>query len=198
MNSLYVDGASPLHRLSTRLKLGGLAVFSVFLFLAASPALLCITTLAAAALYVSTGIGWRRGLSRLRPALLTVAAVFVFALLFQPTAEAFATLFRLAALMLAAAAITASTSIGAFIDTITWAAGPLERLKLVRATDIGLSVGLVIRFVPEVTLRYQAIRDAHRARGLKISPVTLIVPLIIQTLKSADDIAAAIDARGIR
>lgn len=198
MNTFYLDGSSLLHRLSTRLKLGGLAAFSLLLFLIGNPIVLGIAAAVAAVLYASTGIGWRRGLSRLRPAFLTIAAVVVFTLVFQPPGDAIIALFRLAALMLAAAAVTATTSIGSFIDVITWATGPFERLKLVRATDIGLSVGLVIRFVPEVTLRYRAIRDAHKARGLKVTPVTLIVPLIIQTLKSADEIAAAIDARGIR
>ncbi len=198
MNTLYLDGQSLLHRISTKAKLGGLALFSVFLFAVGHPVGLGIAASVAALAYASTGIGWRVGLGRLRPAFITIFAVTLFALLFQPPMEALVILFRLAALMLAAAAVTATTTIGAFIDTITWAASPFERIGLVRAADIGLSVGLVIRFVPEVTLRYGQIRDAHQTRGLKVRPVTLIVPLIIQTLKNADEIAAAIDARGIR
>lgn len=198
MNTLYLDGQSLLHRISTKAKLGGLAVFSLLLFAVDHPLALGIAAFAAALTYASTGIGWRAGLARLRPAFITIFAVTLFALLFQHPLEALTILFRLTALMLAAAAVTATTSIGAFIDTITWAARPFERIGLVRAADIGLSVGLVIRFVPEVTLRYRQIRDAHQARGLKLRPLTLVVPLIIHTLKNADDIAAAIDARGIR
>ncbi|MGE7371239.1 CbiQ family ECF transporter T component [Neorhizobium sp. NPDC001467] len=198
MNTLYLDGQSLMHRLPTKAKLAALAAFSVVLFAFSDPVLLGIFSVTAALAYASTGIGWRPGLARLRPAFITIVAVCVFALLFQTPIEALVALFRLTALMLAAAAVTASTSVGAFIDAVTWAATPFERIGLVRAADIGLSVGLVIRFVPEVTLRYTQIRDAHRARGLKVRPVTLIVPLIIQTLKNADDIAAAIDARGIR
>jgi biotin transport system permease protein len=198
MNTLYLDGQTLLHRLPTKAKLGGLAVFSLFLFMASNALVLGVAALIAALAYASTSIGWSAGLVRLSPAFITIFAVTLFALLFQPPVEALIILFRLTALMLAAAAITATTSIGAFIDTITWAATPFERIRLVRAADIGLAVGLVIRFVPEVTLRYRSIRDAHRARGLKIRPVTLIVPLMIHTLKNADEIAAAIDARGIR
>lgn len=198
MNTLYLDGQSLLHRLPTKAKLGGLAVFSMFLFMANNPLVLGVAAFVAALAYASTGIGWKSGLARLRPAFITIFAVTLFALLFQPPTEALVIFFRLTAVMLAAAAITATTSIGAFIDTITWAAMPFERIGLVRAADIGLSVGLVIRFVPEVTLRYRSIRDAHQARGLKVRPVTLIVPLMIHTLKNADEIAAAIDARGIR
>lgn len=100
--------------------------------------------------------------------------------------------------MLLAASVTATTGIGDFIDEITLAAMPLERLCILQAADVGLSIGLVIRFVPEVVSRYQTIREAHFARGLKVRPLTVAVPLIILTLRSADEIAAAIDARGIR
>ena len=107
-------------------------------------------------------------------------------------------LLRLTALMLLAATVTATTSITEFIDEVTALARPLERTGWVQADDIGLALGLVLRFVPEIVGRYQAIREAHKARGLKVRPTTLLAPLIILTLKDADNIAAAIDARGIR
>ena len=86
----------------------------------------------------------------------------------------------------------------AFIDEITALAMPLERLGLLKAADIGLAIGLVIRFVPEILDRYDAIREAHQARGIKVRLATTLTPLIILTLRDADNIAAAIDARGIR
>ncbi|RYD46046.1 MAG: energy-coupling factor transporter transmembrane protein EcfT, partial [Sphingomonadales bacterium] len=94
--------------------------------------------------------------------------------------------------------VTATTTIGEFIETITAMARPLERLGIANARDIGLAIGLVIRFVPEVQARYVAVADAHRARGLKLRFSTVLVPLVIGTLQSADDIADAIDARCIR
>jgi biotin transport system permease protein len=100
--------------------------------------------------------------------------------------------------MFFAAAVTATTTIAEFIDEITLLARPLERIGLVQANDVGLAVGLVVRFVPEILGRYQAIKEAHAARGIKVRPVTLLAPLIILTLRDADNIAAAIDARGIR
>ena len=108
------------------------------------------------------------------------------------------TVLRLSTLMLLGAAVTATTTVSAFIETITRAAAPLERIGLVKASDIGLSVGLVVRFVPEILSRYEAIREAHRARGIRPKISTILGPLIIATLKDADNIAEAIDARGIR
>jgi biotin transport system permease protein len=198
MKTLFVTGNSLLHRLSARVKLIGLATTSIILIVVQSPVLLGASTLAAAALYASVGLGWRQSWLRLKPVLLTILIVAVFAFFVNSAEEAAVISLRLTTLVVLAAAVTATTTIGEFVDEITLAARPLERLGLVRASDIGLAVGLVIRFVPEVLGRYQAIRDAHDARGLKVRPLTLAVPLIILTLKNADDIAAAIDARGIR
>lgn len=198
MNTLYVEGNSLLHRLSARVKLLALALTGIALIFIISPFALAIAALAAGLLYASLRIGWRQSWLRLRPVFLTIFVVAIFAFFVSSAHEAATTLFRLTTLMLLAAAVTATTTIGDFIDEITLAARPLEQLGLVKAADIGLSVGLVIRFVPEVMSRYRAIREAHAARGLKPRPLTLAVPLIILTLKSADEIAAAIDARGIR
>ncbi|WP_037084319.1 energy-coupling factor transporter transmembrane component T family protein [Neorhizobium vignae] len=198
MKTLYVEGDTFLHGLTPRTKLLGLAALSLVLFLVHSPAVLSVTALLGVIVYSSLRLGWRQSWLRLRPILLTIAIVGLFTLVLNGRHDALVVATRLTALALFAAAVTATTSTGDFIDEITRLAMPLERLGLVKAADIGLSIGLVIRFVPEILSRYQAIRDAHRARGLKVRPLTLAVPLIILTLKNADEIAAAIDARGIR
>ncbi len=198
MNTLYVAGNSILHHLSARTKLITLAIVGIMLMAVSSPFVLSIAALCATLLYASLGLGFRQAWLRLRPVLLTVLAVAVFALVMKSAAEAATMTLRLVTLILLAATVTATTTIGEFIDEITLAARPLERLGLIKAADVGLAVGLVIRFIPEVMGRYHAIREAHQARGLKVRPLTIAVPLIILTLKNADDIAAAIDARGIR
>lgn len=198
MKSLHVEGDTFLHRLPAGVKLAGLAAVSLLLFLMNSPAALAITALAGLGLYAMLGLGWRNSWQRMRVILLTIVVVSVFTLVINSPANAAAVFFRLLALALFAATITATTSTGDFIAVVTKAARPLEMTGLVKASDIGLAIGLVIRFLPEVLGRYQAIRDAHHARGLKPKPLTLAVPLIILTLRNADEIAAAIDARGIR
>ncbi len=198
MNSLYVPGNSYLNRLSPRLKLLLLLAASIAMFLFPSPAFLALATFAATLTYASIGLTWRQSWIRLRPVFLTIAVVALATMLLASPEEGIAVLLRLTTLMLLAAAVTATTPVSAFIDEVTLAATPLERLGLLKASDIGLAVGLVIRFVPEVISRYHGLRQAHQARGIKVRPTTMIVPLIIQTLKSADEIAAAIDARGIR
>jgi biotin transport system permease protein len=198
MRSLYVEGGSVLHRLSARVKLIGLFLLSLLVFATHSPVFLGIVAVACAAVYLSLNIGWHQSWLRIRVFSLTIVVVALFTLALESPAAALETFFRLSAMMLAAAAVTATTTTGDFIDQITAAAWPLERIGLVKAADIGLGVGLVIRFVPEVVMRYQAIRDAHYARGLKMNVISTAVPLIILTLRNADEIAAAIDARSIR
>lgn len=198
MQSFYVEGNSAMHRLSPRVKLLSLAIVSVVLFISENIALLAVAVLLAAIVCRMVGMPVAEGLRRLRPIFLTIVIVALFNLIFNPWHDALVTLLRLTALMLLAATVTATTTIAQFIDEVTALARPLERTGWVQADDIGLAIGLVLRFVPEILGRYQAIREAHEARGLKVRPTTLLAPLIILTLRDADNVAAAIDARGIR
>ncbi|HEX8045972.1 energy-coupling factor transporter transmembrane protein EcfT [Rhizobium sp.] len=198
MQTLHVDADTWMHRISPRLKLGVLAVLGVVLFLTDSIALLGLAIVIGALLYFRTGLPAGEALKRLRPILLSIAIVAMFGLVLNPLHVAIVTTLRLVALVLFAATVTATTSIAAFMDEITALATPLEKMGLLKAADIGLAVGLVVRFVPEILDRYSAIREAHEARGIRIRVATTLVPLIILTLRDADNIAAAIDARGIR
>ncbi|MFS8145428.1 energy-coupling factor transporter transmembrane component T family protein [Rhizobium sp. BR 249] len=198
MQSLYVEGNSAMHRLSPRVKLVALAIFSIVVFISENIALLSLAVLMTAIAWRMVGMPLADGLRRLRPVFLTIAIVALFNLIFNHWHDALVTLLRLTALMLLAATVTATTTIAQFIDEVTALARPLERTGRVQADDIGLAIGLVLRFVPEILNRYQAIREAHQARGLQIRPITLLAPLIILTLRDADNVASAIDARGIR
>ena len=198
LNGLDIEGNSPLHRLPVRGKLIVLFAAAILLFLTADLRLLVPALGLSAALYLSTGIGLAEAFGRTRFVLFTVLLVAAMNWLVHSPMEALAVFCRLSALVLLAAAVTATTGISAFMDEITRLLTPLERLGVVRAADVSLAVGLVIRFVPEIFARYQDIADAHRARGLPVRPLTTLAPLIILTLKDADTIAMAIDARGFR
>ncbi|OAP41572.1 transporter [Sinorhizobium glycinis] len=198
MTSLYVEGQSWFHRVPVRLKLIALLSLSLALFATNAPFLLLPAFLLCGGLYLSLGMTPRQALSRVGFVLLTILVLAAVNLFLVPLPQVAALVLRLTALVLFAAAVTATTTIGAFMDEITILLRPLERLGLLRAADVSLALGLVLRFVPDIFERYQAISEAHRARGLPIRPLTIIGPLIILTLKDADTIAAAIDARGFR
>lgn len=198
MRSLYGEGTGWLYRLSPRVKLLSLAGFSAALFLTRDPIVLALAVVVAALILWQARLGLRDTLSRLRPVFLTIALIAVFSFLLIPVLDATITLLRLSALTLLATAVTASVSIAQFMDEITAALQPLEKLGLAKAADVGLAVGLVVRFVPEIVSRYHTLSDAHRARGSRVKLNSILVPLIIMTLKDADAIADAIDARGFR
>ena len=198
LTSLYVEGRSWFHRVPVRTKLVVLALLSIALFATNSPLLLLPVFLVSGGLYLSLGLSPREALSRVGFVFFTILVLAAINLFLVPIPQVVALVLRLTALVLFAAAVTATTTIGAFMDEVTILLKPLERFGLLRASDVSLALGLVLRFVPDIFSRYQAISEAHRARGLPVRPLTIIGPLIILTLKDADTIAAAIDARGFR
>lgn len=198
LNGLDIEGDSPLHRLPARGKLVLLFATAVGLFLVSDLRVLVPALALSAGLLLSTGVGVREAFRRTRFVLFTVLILAAANYYLHSPHEALVVFCRLAALVLLAAAVTATTGISAFMDEVTRLLMPLERRGLVQAADVSLAVGLVIRFVPEILARYRDIADAHRARGLPVRPLTTLVPLIILTLKDADTIAMAIDARGFR
>ncbi|WP_284776930.1 energy-coupling factor transporter transmembrane protein EcfT [Agrobacterium sp. lyk4-40-TYG-31] len=198
MRGLHVEGSGWLYRLLPRIKLITLAAFSVALFLTRDMLVLGMAVALAALVLSQAHLGWRETMARLRPIFLTIAIIAAFSFVLVSPLEATISLLRLTALTLLATAVTASVSISQFMDEIAFALRPLEKLGLANASDIGLAVGLVVRFVPEVVTLYETLRDAQRARGLTPKLHSTLVPLIIMTLKDADAIADAIDARGFR
>ncbi len=198
LTSLFVEGEGPLHLIGVRTKLALLLIVGLGLHFVSNPIVLALTTLVTGGLYFSTGLRVGEALRRVRPVFLTIAILGVFNIVLLSPVEALSTTLRLLAVLFLAAAITATTTIAAFMTVITALALPLERLGLLKAADVGLAFGLVLRFVPEIAARHEALKEAHAARGIPVKLSRMLGPLIISTLKDADRIAEAIDARGIR
>lgn len=198
LNSLHVDGHSLLHRLPAGPKLALLAAVSLALFFIQSTLVLALALLLTGGVYVSLGLSLREALKRIRPVLITIFLFAIINLVLVSVQEALTTTLRLLSVLLLAASVTATTTIAAFMDVLAKLFWPLERLGLLKAADLSLAVGLVLRFVPEIAARYEALKEAHRARGVPVRLSRVLGPLIISTLKDADGIAQAIDARGIR
>ncbi|MGQ2969266.1 MAG: energy-coupling factor transporter transmembrane component T family protein [Allorhizobium sp.] len=198
LTSLHVEGQSLLHRIPVKPKLFGLMVFGLALYFVDQPVMLGAALVLSGLLYLSTGVGLAEGFRRLRPVLFTIGFLAAVNLLLLSPLEALVTTLRLIAILFVAAAVTASTTIADFMAAVTDLARPLEQLGVMKAADLGLALGLVLRFVPEIAGRYEALKEAHAARGIPVKLSRMLGPLIISTLKDADRIAEAIDARGIR
>ncbi len=198
LTSLHVEGKTLLHRIPVKPKLFGLMIFGLALYFVDQLLVLTATLVLTGLLYFSTGVGLQEGLRRLKPVLFTIAFLAAANLLLLSPEEALVTTLRLIAILFLAAAVTASTTIADFMAAVTDLARPLERLGLMKAADLGLALGLVLRFVPEIAERYEVLKEAHAARGIPVKLSRMLGALIISTLKDADRIAEAIDARGIR
>lgn len=189
----YLPGSSPVHRAPPALKIVGLAVYCsvVFVFerwewLAVASALLLLG-------YWAAGFGWRQILQGIRPAIPILAAIFIFQWLIIELSLAVFILVRFVCLILAAHLVTATTRSSEFVDGIMRLLRSAPRW--VPAAQIALAISLALRFIPMIRTLFDEVRMAQRARGLDKSLLALLVPLIVRTLKSGDQISEAIRAR---
>jgi len=195
MEPLYVAGQTPLHRLPAWLKLAVLVAAGAGLFMLRDPRWLALAFAAAVGLTGSTGVTAAAVWRQTRGLLWVLLAVALFTGWFQGWLEALAVVLRVGAMVGLALAVTLSTRTSDLITVCERALTPFERIGLVDAGKVALALALALRFVPEIWRNFQEIREAQAARGLGAHPVALIVPLIVLTLKRAQEVAEAIDAR---
>ena len=72
---------------------------------------------------------------------------------------------------------------------------PLARLGF-DPRRIGLTLSLTIAMLPVVAGIAARVRDAERARGVRLGP-RIVVPVLVLALRHADDVADALTARGV-
>lgn len=195
IDGLYVFGETPVHRIAPGWKLLALVLLGTILFLFESWWVLLPIVLFVALGYRLAGLKPTHALGALRPLWWILAAIFVVQIIFADPATAFFVIIRLAVLILAATLVTLTTRTSEFVDAIH--AGLAHAPDWVPGDKIALAIAMTFRFIPRIRTQFLEIRDAQRARGLERNPVALLVPLIVRTLKDADDIARAIEARSV-
>jgi len=103
---------------------------------------------------------------------------------------------RIGTVVVAASIVTMTTRVSDILGVVEVACWPLRRVG-VDPTRVGLVLAMTIRLVPVLGDKLAAIRQAQRARGVERPGVTLLSPLLVGTLRMADDLADALDARGL-
>jgi biotin transport system permease protein len=194
---LYLHRQSPVHALPAGAKLAGLAGLAVLLL--AMPDIR--VTAAVAAL---TGLAVRLArlpllaLARHLAAPLAVLAVFFTAQALLAGLDVWAGLeaaARFGVLVVAASLVTMTTRVSDMMDAFESAFGLLRPLG-VDPGRLALMLALTIRLVPLLAVQVRDIRMAQHARGLDASPSALFVPLMVKTMRLADAMTEALDARG--
>lgn len=209
MIPFYRPGTSPLHRVPAGAKLLGLLLLGVAAALFRDNPWMALGLWAlvlSGFLAALSGLaGVRELLGRLWALKWLLLLIAVPQLIFLTPAEAALTTARIVAIIQLAALFTLTTRVSDVMDLMLRAFGPLERLGLGRlgltAERLSLAMSLTMRSVPVVFGFYAEIRQARRARGIRATPLDTAratVPLLVMTLKHAEDTAEALAARGIR
>ena len=192
---IAAKNTSWLSRIPAGWKFGTLLAISISLYLISSWQVLLALLLVSIATLVSARVDFKQ----LRMPLVTLAAILavVLILLGIQTGWLNATIavLRLLTMCIFAYSVSLTTSFDAMLELFQKVASPLRVLGA-NPTQIALALSMAIRFIPELKRVYLEVREAQHARGLGNNPLAVSVPLVIRSLKIADETAEALDARG--
>lgn len=196
MISLYRPGTGLLHRMPAAVKLAGLAVVALALSFAPVGVTGTVVVLAvASALYPVAALPLRvlgTGWWRLRWLILVLGgALWAFA----SWQTAVVNTGRVVALLLLADLVTRTTRMGDLLDALRRILRPLRRVG-VDPDAVAMTLSLTIAMIPVIAALAAQVRDAQRARGMRLGPRAAL-PLLVLTMKHADDVGDALVARGI-
>ena len=196
IGSLYLPGNTWLHRSPAGFKLAVLAVGSTALMWVHSPSLLLVACVLVCLSVRWAGVSVQQVWQQLRPLVWLLFVLGGLSVWSHGVLQALEMVLRLLTLVLAALVVSMTTPLTKMMQVVVWLLWPFQRLGWVDADKVALGVGLTLRLIPELGVQWQDIREAQLARGLTPSPLTMGVPMLLRTLRRADEIAEAIDARG--
>lgn len=191
----FVPGSSLLHRTPAGVKLAGVLVLAVALALLPAwwhglPTLGLILVA-----YATTRIPVSGLLRQLRPLAPIVVAVGVFQILVVGWQTATDVVVTLVTVVLAAGLVSLTTRMTELTEVVVRLLNPWRRLG-VRPERVALLIALSLRSVPVVLSLAAEVRDAQRARGRGASPRAFAVPLLVRSLRHAEQMGDALAARG--
>jgi len=193
---LYRAGASVLHRSPTGAKLIVLAVVAVVCSLYPHTALTALIVLGLTlGVFLIGGLGPVAWLLQLWQAKWIIAFLAVSQAVFLGPVAALTGTVRVVSVLLLAAAVTMTTRTSDMIDAIERALRPFRRIGADPAR-VAFTASLTIAVIPVIGALAAQIREAQRARGVRLG-VRWIAVLLVNALRHADDVGDALTARGI-
>lgn len=190
----YVPGESLLHRLPPGIKILVLALSGTLLFALPRLELAGGALLLVMLLYPLARIPLRTMLLQIKPLLWILLLLFAVQWWLVSVQSAAMVVLRLMALMLTASLVTLTTRVSEMVDALENGLFWLRFLRI-NPAKVSMALSLALRFIPVLAAITAEVREAQRARGLERSIIAVAIPVIVRTLKMADDIAAALDAR---
>lgn len=193
----YRPGASWLHRLPAGVKLVGLgAIIIVMTVLVDSPARLAVAAVAVVSAAVTARLSVWALIVQLRQVLWVVGVIFILQVVLTDWRRALVVCGVLLLAVTLAAMVTLTTRTTAMLDAATRAMTPLARFGF-PVRQVAVALALTIRSIPLVVEIIGKVDEARRARGLRITPRIVFVPVIVGALRAADDFNEAMIARGL-
>jgi biotin transport system permease protein len=196
MISLYVPGASLLHRWGAGPKLAGFAALALAMSFIpvgwwGTAVLLALPVFA----YTAARLGVRLFWQDLRQLALLLIFLVATQLLFLDLVHAATNTSRVVSLVLLANTVTRTTPVEGMIEALERVLEPLRRFG-VRPERVGLAVALVLTSIGQLAAAIGQVRRAQRSRGVRMAPWAWVVPVLVLSLKHADDVGDALVARG--
>lgn len=191
----FHPGSGFLHRLSPATKLLALALLSTVFFLVESALAMVVAALGTLALYPLAGLSFGAARTQLHPLALVGTLIVIVQVFVGGVETAVLVGARLVALVLLAGLVTLTTRTSDMVQTLENALRPFAKWG-VNPKKTALALSLAVRFIPMMAQIVGDVREAQRVRGLEHNLLALAVPTIIRTLRLADEIADAIEARG--
>lgn len=195
MIQLYVPGTSIVHRLGAGTKLAILAVAALALSVAPpNPWAVAAALAGVGGLYALARLPWRVLVGeawRLRWLVIVLGGVL---LVFAGPLAAWTSTGRVIALVLLASLLTLTTRMGEVMDVLRRLIAPARRVGI-DPESVTMSIALTVTMIPVVAGFAAQVREAQRARGVR-SGLRGMVPLMVRTLRHADEVGDALAARG--
>ena len=193
MLTLTSERQTRAHGWPAGVKLAGLVLWTLVLFQlpGLAPAFAALALAALAAFSLGLGADWLRLFRMLWPVALVLALWHLASGTPRDGAIAIA---RMLAAVGAANLVTMTTRLADMQAVVQWLARPLSGVLPQQA--LALSVALMIRFVPVMLLRWEALALAFRARSARRGTWRIAMPAVLAALDDAEHVADALRARG--
>lgn len=191
---LYLHRDSPVHAVPAGAKMLGLLLAGTGLLLFSSLPVVSVALGATLCLYALARLRPREVAPVLRLSAFVLVPLFLVHGLLSGWVPALEVVLRLAVLLLLATLVSLTTRVSDMLEALERALRPLARFG-VNPVRLGLLLSLTLRFIPLLATWLHEIQEAQRVRGLERDPFAVLVPLLVKTLRTADTLAEAIDAR---
>ncbi len=188
-------GDSPVHRAPAGLKLAVLGAGLLLLALVPGPGPVLVAAAVVLALAALARVGLRPLAAQVRPLLWLLVPLTGLQLWLSGPGRAVTVAGSLVVAVAGAALVTLTTRTEALLDALATVLRPLRRVG-VDAERVALVLALAVRSVPVLAGIAGEVQQARAARGAERSLRAFAVPFVIRSLRHADRLGEALEARG--